>query len=395
MQYTDKNREMPDDYLQDKGKDVLLTLSRGESCAVIALGSAGKSNFLRHITRSDIKRKHLTTKTEKDKDRADKMLMVLLDPHNLLALEGRALEMCGRSWAGYELMISRLWRTLLRQESQPSGKKVLDFTRSKDSLEAHYNRITQAHPIISQTGVRALENAIYDLIQLDDNLQVVFVMDDIEAFRHRLPDEYFESLRGLRDDFKGRVVYLTTSRSEMEQVVYTPTAHRDTVEAFVELFHGQTFYLDLLGIDEVKTMIGKLITRYGWERLITEAVQDSLAENLYELTRGHAGLIRRAFDPAARYQAYVSRNGETSNLDQLAANLLADAGIYKECLIVLNGLSRGEHQQLHRVLKGEPIGYTYEMYTLGEKHIIDHETGKIKIPLLALRLQANPEILGV
>src|SRR5688572_17086836 len=96
------NREMPITYQAEDASLALHTVLAGEPCHIVGLGSVGKSNFLRHINRTEVKQHHL--KNFGQPHQHEKIITVLLDSHNLITLRGQALDTSGDLWPGYELM---------------------------------------------------------------------------------------------------------------------------------------------------------------------------------------------------------------------------------------------------------------------------------------------------
>ena len=63
--------------------DIRYILSRvqsGDCCSVVGVGSVGKSNLLRHLMLDDAQRYHM------GQEEADTLMMVLIDPNNMLEL---------------------------------------------------------------------------------------------------------------------------------------------------------------------------------------------------------------------------------------------------------------------------------------------------------------------
>ncbi len=387
------NREMPVDFQQKDASLCLHTLRAGEPCHFVGLGSVGKSNFLRHIIRPEVKHFHLKTS---DDQSHEKLVTVLIDPHSLLSPQGNALEHVGRLWSGYEIMLSRLYRSMWRLEMK--GRASSDKTELIAKLNDRYDRLSHRDAITAQSGLRSLERSVYEIINADKDYQIAFVLDDMETFRRKLPDDFFETLRGLRDDYKGKVMYLATARNDMEAVMHVPGSDENMIEAFVELFHDHTFYISLLNKEEVNCVVESLIERNRFERMITGVGQEQLVTRLYELTGGHAGLVRRCFKPAIRYFAAALRNSQLVESDNLRDYLLRDSGVNKECAILVKSFAPGERSVLSILLQDQTVpedspDFPYQQKLL-DKHILNEAGNDFTMPLLKWFIWGHPDVLN-
>ena len=97
---------LPDDYQNEDVGRIFNILESGESLTLLAVGSAGKSNLLHFIMEDRIKEKYLGAKS------APHYIMLMINAHNLVTLEGEALQQAGKRWTGYELMLFRLYNEL-------------------------------------------------------------------------------------------------------------------------------------------------------------------------------------------------------------------------------------------------------------------------------------------
>lgn len=333
---------LPEIYQEADASQVFKWLRRGESCSLVGIGSVGKSNLLQFIMHERIKQKY----------RASNVIMVFLDPHKLVHLQKQALETAGTSWPGYEIMIHRLRRAVAelydRGQLPPPPQGLPDMTRTITSFYLNLFRTEQ--PLLVQTGIRQLEESVYDVLRQNQDWKIAFLFDEFEGFRD-LPPEFFESLRGVRDEFKYRVMFLTTSRRDPEELVkewdwYTQSRRaREIMEGFLELFRGFTIYLRLLDEPSAKALMARLARRYwGEDRELDEARR----EDLMNATGRHAGLMRRCFLPIANLDM-------RKPMDDLCRHLLTHDGVLKECLAILDSLADAERDALWYAARGKPI----------------------------------------
>lgn len=368
---------IPVDYQHQDARNVMRILGAGESCALVGVGSMGKSNFLRFIPRADVKERYLG-------DRGNYLLMILLNPHHLVYLQDQALAESGSMWPGYELMLSRLRRTLSSLSAQ--GVLPLPPADQRTMIEAVTRSCAMLfddRALLRQTGIRQLEDAVWEVVRLNEHLRLVFMFDEFEAFTH-LPPQFFQSLRGLRDDFKQRVMFLTASRVALDPLVqdaYPAAADQQALEGFVELFYGFTHYMHLLDDDSAIFSIRRLENRNRVAR-----IAPVLEHELLRTTGGHAGLLRRAFLPATRVSV-------PENIDRLSfiEYLLTDSGVQQECRTMLTSLTSAEQNMLldiaTRTLTIADHDPTWQ--TLLDKHLVGRRpdrTCALTVPVFAMFL---------
>jgi len=386
MTFRIPQREMPEYYQSADCKFILETLFSGEPCSIIGVGSVGKSNLLRHVIRPEVKRYHLSSLGLID---PNTLITVLLDPHSMLHLEGRALDFNGRLWPGYELMVTRLFRTVYAQEAPTRTEPPSPLVTRLRSLQ---ERIYSGDSVVAQSALRQVESSVEEVLTFRPQAKIAFVFDEIDEFR-RLPAEFFQSLRGLRDDFKGRVMYLTTSRVPLDDLMLESEPDKTTreiYEQFVELFHDHTAYISPLDEPSTRIMLANLKERYRYQ--YGQAHDDYLLRELFTATGGHAGLLRRCFKPAVRYATTVPT--PPMALDEY---LLANEGVQKECRTLLRSLSESERFLLYNMLRNAPVSPEMEpvWQKLLKKHFVIQQggTASFRSPLLGKFISQDPEIL--
>ncbi len=332
---TSRDDRLPVDFRHADVDPLFRLIRTGESCSLVGIGSVGKSNLMHTIARDEVKRTYLN-------GLAATTIMVMLDPHKLVHLEEQALRHSGSGWPGYELMLSRLRRALIDMEDQqqlPPGSEVIQ------RVERFYINLFDAQPLMAQTGVRQLENAIYEVLGLGSQWRIVFLFDELESFLH-LPASFFQSLRGLRDEFKQRIVYITTSRrpvSELIQERVTDALSRETMEGFVELVQGFIRFVRLLEPAGAEIVIQQLERRYS------VALDPVRRRYLIDVSGRHAGLLRRSFLPTA------GLNATATSVDQLFEVLLRDRSVLHECQVILDSLPSDEQTCLQQLVLRQPV----------------------------------------
>jgi hypothetical protein len=344
-------------------------LRAGEFCSLVGLGSAGKSNLVSLVARDDVKDHYLP------REEAATYVIVLLNPHLMINLSDDAIYHTGRAWAGYEMMISRLRRKLVSPTFYPWFQQVgrLDVV---EQVTSYYLNLFDKLPALAQTGIRQVENAVYEVLSLGDPWRVVFIFDEFEQFLAQLPPQFFQSLRGLRDEYKGRISYVTTSRRPLKELVdetYPEEKDYLVLEGFMELFHGGLRYVSPLDQASANESVRRLEERYGI------MLDSSIRANLIDITGGHAGMLRRGFVPSKNFPD-VAR--DVNNLLNL---LLDDRGVSEECAVLIRSLSAGERRTLRQLLYNQPISDSAAWQSLLDKHIVYEVNGqkRWRMPLLA------------
>jgi hypothetical protein len=296
-------------------QQVVRLLRSGESCAVVGVGSSGKSNVARHLARADVRQEYFGPE-------ADSTLIVYLNckplarraPHDLYL---HALDQMARALAENEgalhahgQTVEALWQAA---EGQPEGlaRRNLD----------------QAVGLLAQAGAR----------------RIVVVLDDCDDLFALAPPVLFADLRGLRDNYKQLLVYLTLTRRE-------PVFLRTNASEFEELFEllsapGHTIpvapYLEADGL----LMLRRLAQRQAPPRSLSE----SEALRLNALAGGHAGLLRALF--------FATQYTPTLAADALSpeqwVHLAEHADVEGECAKIWDSLEPEEQTDLGLVVRGE------------------------------------------
>jgi hypothetical protein len=362
------------DFFRERDVDwVFKMIQAGESCSLIGIGSVGKSNLMQALTTKAVKRRCLS-------DRAPTTLTVLIDPHKIVHLEQSALGQAGASWPGYEILLSRLRRSLTELEDDPGTNDLLTKSAIDDEdiitkVEALYINLFDTQPLLAQSGIRHLEESVYEVLRMKGSWRIAFLFDEIESFLH-LPPEFFQSLRGLRDEFKERVMFVTSSRAPLDELVEErmkePQEH-DMLEGFIELFQGLSRYIDLLDSRTAQLMIRQLERRYALSL-------GNSAKTLMDITGCHAGLLRRSFRP------FASVTGMITTMEPLFDHLLKDKGVVQECGVIFNSLSPNEQVFMRQVVTGQPVSMKDELWkSLSSKHLVTpgvHGEPTLMLPIL-------------
>jgi hypothetical protein len=319
--------------LSFRESDISYILSRvqaGDCCSVVGVGSVGKSNLLRHLRRPDTQRYHL------GEGSAANLKIVLVDPNNMLdsipLLSGEV-----SSWAGYEIMVHRLYKTFYPFEGF-SDEQIKQIRRAYHEIRKGDNQL------LSHIGLRYLELALEELLGQDSDSvakdrKIAFIFDEFEEMLANLPAKFFQTLRGIRDDYKYQLTYITFTRRSIPQII---DENRDKynkllLEPFVELFTDSTRYLGPYAKTDATAMLDRLSKRRNTN------YSPSFRNFLLRASGGHAGMLRASFGLASQI-AFGTPESEAlrflSNSQEIRA----------ECQTVWESLTQPERIILKRVM---------------------------------------------
>lgn len=313
-------------------------ISSGENTAIVGVGSLGKSNFLRAVKDPEVIQSYLRS--------WDKYLFVYVDAH--LLLHESANQKHTDSYAGYELFMSKLRATLVRLH----GDKSWRYPTQEDEREYLLERVEEQYRNVRQAkdgrfmALRYFEILCDLLLYRHPDLHLIFLIDEIERFFHYLPVHFFEQLRGVRDDYKRQIMFVTTSRYTMNDLRNTFDSHedREIVEGFTELFKTSELALPRMSLKDALEVIGVYKERYK-----KPYVNDDIAKLLYLASMGHAGLIRHGFIAASEYELTsqpieYQQNDFNKFLIEHPTN-----GTVDECISIFESLNENEQEELLQV----------------------------------------------
>jgi|SRR5579859_1952249 len=273
---------MPSDKnLNYREAEIRWTLSRlnaGNSCALVGVGSVGKSNLIRHLLRPDVRKFHLGAD-------ADSLQLIMIDPNTMLdPLPPTPGTNTPNSWAGYEIMTHRLYRHF-----HPFFGKMPPEV-SEQFYEVYQNLLDGEDPFTPRIGLRMLGRAI-DLM-IGQGARLAFIFDEFEAMLADLPPRFFRTLRGLRDDYKYELTYVVVARKTLPDLVAEHNYDYNALEPFIELFSDSTRFISAFSERDARDMAQQLAER------LNMAVPASIQDQIIRLSGGHAGLLRAGFNSA-------------------------------------------------------------------------------------------------
>jgi hypothetical protein len=349
-------RRQPLDFRREEVSYVMHRWKGGGSCALVGIGSIGKSNMLHHLANSEVHTHYLG-------DDAGRLLTVIVDANMLGALPSDESDAV-RCWAGYELMMHRLYLALFEFQNL-SDAEAQQFYNLYLALQDGSN------PLYAYMGLRYLELGIEIFMRRD--IQVVFMFDEFEEMLQRLPIKFFQTLRGLRDSNKRNLLYLTFTRSPLETLVERYKLSTLDIEPFIELFNDNLRYIGAYNETDALAMLHDL------SRRTSRSYPDTVIRGLLQITGRSAGLMRSSFT------ALEDLNAPPASLspDVLVDRLAIRAGVRAECKTIWASLNPSEQLVLKATARIAP-------YTPNEE---TEQAVTMLVKKGLLRLQGTPQQL--
>lgn len=274
-----------------------------ESCAMVGVGSVGKSNLMRFLTEPEVCRHYL-------KEEAEQYLLLYIDGNALLEMS---------DWGVYELMLHRI---VERMETEGRAEAA--------QLDSLYQRAVsdQGRGLI----LRYLDRCLKVLCRRS-GYGVVFLFDEFDGVFQSLDRRFFAGLRALRDEHKYWLLYVIATRQEFSRLCDV----RDS-EAFHELFSNNVFGLGPYSEEDARSMLARLSERAGAD------LPEAIVPQLLTITGRHPGLLRAAF--------WLLIVDSSIPPQHLFRELLGDAGVWDECRHIWDGLDEDEQAVLAETAQG-------------------------------------------
>lgn len=330
---------IPVEYRADILAQLFDLLRAGESCALVGVGSSGKSNIARHMVRADVRLRYLGEEAA----------------HTVI-LRLNCKPYAQRSLPDFYLYVLDEFDPVLQELNGP-------FTAIRPDIAA-LNREAQEHS--EQLALRRLDRAVGLLIRAGAKNVMVILDDCDQLFMEGLP-VLFSDLRGLRDNYKGALAYLTLTRRE--PVFLRPDARE--YEEFFELISppGHTWPLrPYHAVDGVN-----MIKRLGARQTPPRALSDSAALRLHQLGGGHAGLMRSLF--------FLTQSKTGILPPETPGGMAAEADVRGECRKILDSLEADERLDLFRIINGVAPSAEGE-YRLERRGLIQPRSAVRQLPEL-------------
>ncbi len=313
---------------------ILTKIKAGDCCSVVGVGSVGKTNLLRHLLDRRTQEHHWPGSSRE-------LTMVLIDPNNMLdSLPLKDSERLS-PWAGYEIMVHRLYKAFYPF----TGFSQDDFKQIKSAYDLLHDG---TNPYVSHLGLRYLEFVLEILLAQPDSQggkgrRIAIIFDEFEEMLANLPAKFFQTLRGIRDDHKYRLTYVTFTRRSLPQIIQENEYDHLALEPFSELFTDCTLYLGPYSESDARAMLDQLSER----KEVT--YPPSFRAFLLRASDGHAGLLRASFELAAQ----IAFGTPESDAMRFLSN---SPSIQAECETMWESLTREEQKALKQIAQQPTAG---------------------------------------
>ncbi|MEO6062743.1 MAG: ATP-binding protein [Thermoflexales bacterium] len=298
--------------------DILASVARGESCTVIGVGSAGKSNVARHLVRRDVRERALGPA-------GARTLGVYCDFAAFSSATPQALQL---------VLLEELPRAPFpNAESVEGAKKRAELTHLWEMAT------------VADAALRVfayLRDAVDLILSRDGVDRIFFVLDDFDKALASADAAALNSLRKLRDDFKNRLTYVVVAWKELQFTRKPTTDYKD----FYELVCNRVHPVGPYDAADAQRMFDRLASGAAGSQRVWPAAE---RDRMVWLTGGHAGIL------AMVYQA--AEQGAVSVLSPDADRKLAQRPkVSLACETIWDSLDAQERAGLEGVIGGAGPG---------------------------------------
>ena len=309
---------LPLTYRADLLKMIYVHLQAGKCGALYGVASCGKSRLVEFMGRPDV-RQHYQQYFGGD---WTKTLFPWVDGNDLLEYD---------EWGLCEKILSAIIADLGRLPDHGGA--------AQQTAQEWYWKLVQ--PENRKLARRLLTYALDDLA----GYHVALLLDDLDEFIKQADEGIYRGLRGLRDHFKHdnqyRLLYLLIARRQLTDL---HGEEEPAFESFLELFKNFSHPIGCYNHDDALFMIRRLADAY---QLPGRAFTNEVAEQLIDVTGGHAGLIDASFHSGT--EAEWTRLG-------LARALMSSAGVWNECVSIYESLTTENRATIIEVAIGNDPG---------------------------------------
>jgi hypothetical protein len=275
MAGSSRTRKQPLDFRKEDVGRVMERWRALESCSLIGVGSVGKSNLLQHLADPDVQAHYM------EHANIQNFKTVIVDPSLLgpLPIAGMNMDQI-RCWAGYELIMHRLFLAFYPFD-------VLPKEEAKQFVETYQALQDGTNPLYAYMGLRYFELGLEFFMRR--GISMVLMFDEFEEMMRQLPVKFFQTLRGIRDNNKTQLSYLTFTRSPILEIAQQLEIPLLAMEPFAELFTDNNLYIGPYNELDARRMADSLMKRNQ------KSYDEYIVNFLLWATGRYAGLLRAAF----------------------------------------------------------------------------------------------------
>lgn len=366
-------RKQPLNFRKEEVEAVMRCWSGATSAALVGIGSVGKSNLLQHLADPEVQEHYLG-------ERASKFKTIVIDSNMLGPLPPGDDDPL-RCWAGYELMMHRLFLTFYPFDML-SNEEARQFYETYQALQDGTN------PVFTYMALRYFELGIEYFVR--KGYSMVFLFDEFDEMLRQLPAKFFQTLRGIRDMNKRQVAFVTLTRSPLVTLVERLNIPVLDIEPFTELFTDNTIYVGPYNEADGRAMLNELSRRRQ------RAYPESLNTALLAATGRYAGILRASFNVL---EEFINVDLVGLSTEQLTGLLAANPSVRAECKTIWSSLNRSEQQVLKAVARLSAYNVTTEsefaVHMLLQKRILrlDKSGQRLEIlpPVFQQFVLTNPD----
>jgi hypothetical protein len=370
------NRKRPLEFRKEDVEYITQRWAASGSCSLVGVGSAGKSNLLQHIVNPEVQAHYMG-------EQARSFKTIVLDANMLGPLPSPAsldAEQI-RCWAGYELMMHRLYLAFYPFE-------VLGATDAQRFYDTYQALQDGTNPLFAYMALRYLELGLEFFLR--KGIKIAFLFDEFEETLRQMPVKFFQTLRGIRDGHKEQIVYVTLTRSPLQTIVERLNIPLLEIEPFIELFTDNVHYVGPYNETDGRQMVEDLTRRR--QRPYSEPVPSLLMQ----ATGRYAGLMRAGFHAL---EEFTTVNLAEQTVDSMAALLATKPAVRTECHTIWTGLNRSEQYVLKAVARLTPYNVSPEtehaVSMLVQKRLLklnkSQKALEIEPPVFRVYVATNPE----
>jgi hypothetical protein len=346
------------------------------SSSLVGIGSAGKSNLLQHIIAPDVQAHYMG-------DSARSFKTIVIDANMLGPLPSPTAPDSEqiRCWAGYELMMHRLYLAFYPFD-------VLSPDEARRFYDTYQALQDGTNPLYTYMALRYFELGIEFFMR--KNIKIAFLFDEFEEMLRQMPVKFFQTLRGIRDSNKNRIMYTAFTRSPLPTVIERLNIPLLDIEPFIELFTDNVHYVGPYNETDARQMLDDLARR----RDLTYA--EPVPTVLLQATGRYAGLVRAAFNAL---EEFTNINLAEQTTDSMAELLATKPAIRTECRTIWTSLNRSEQYVLKAVARLTPYNVSQEtehaVAMLVQKRLLKlnkaQQMLEIEPPVFKVYVATNPD----
>lgn len=359
------------DFRKEEVDYIMKRIGGATSCSLVGIGSVGKSNLLQHISDPNVHAHYLGAEA--------KIKTITIDANMLGPLPANADDAM-RCWAGYELMMHRMFLAFYPFDMLPDA----EASRFYETYLALQNG---TNPLFSYMALRYFEVGLQFFVR--QGYKIIFLFDEFDEMLRQLPVKFYQTLRGIRDASKRNLVYITFTRSPLPALIERYDISALDIEPFAELFTDNVAYVGPYNAKDARKMYDELTARRQ------KTYSDTIRDLLLEATGRYAGLLRAGFASLED----LGNLAQITTVDALAETLAARQPIRTECKTIWTSLNRSEQYVLKAVARLTPYNVNPEteqaVTMLVQKRLLrldkDQQRLEIQPPVFRDFVGTNPD----